>query len=95
MNFSLPLDRNENLEESQFTHVCFVCLKMIVQKELTNNQFGHGDSHALPWPGLQQAGTRPLSTNFYVIQKISFKDHVCLDKSFLDGTVFAQAFFEL
>ena len=39
---------------------------MIVQKELANNPFGHGDLHALPYPGLQQADTRPLSTNFYV-----------------------------
>ena len=54
---------------------------MIVQKELANNPFGH-DLHALPYPGLQQADTRPLSTNFYVVQKMSFKDHVCLDKSF-------------
>ena len=43
---------------------------MIVQKELANNPFGHGDLHALPYlgPGLQQADTRPLSTNFYVVQ---------------------------
>ena len=30
---------------------------MIVQKELTNNPFGHGDLHALPCLGLQQADT--------------------------------------
>ena len=45
---------------------------MIVQKELANNPFGHGDLHALPYPGLQQADARPLSTNFYVVQKMSF-----------------------
>ena len=51
----------------------FVCLfKMIVQKELANNSFGHGDLHALPCLGLQHADTRPLSTNFYIIQKMSF-----------------------
>ena len=46
---------------------------MIVQKELANNSFGHdGDLHPLPYLGLQQADTRPLSTNFYVVQKMSF-----------------------
>ena len=45
---------------------------MIVQKELANNPFGHGDLHALFYPGLQQADPRPLSTNFYVVQKMSF-----------------------
>ena len=68
---------------------------MIVQKELANNPFGHGDLHTLPCPSLQQADTGPLSTNFYVVQTISFLDHACLDKSFVDGTVFALAFFEL
>ena len=47
---------------------------MIVQKELANNPFGHGDLHVLPYPGLQQADTRPLSTNFNVVQKMSFED---------------------
>ena len=47
---------------------------MIIQKEIAK-PFGHGgDLHALPWPGLQQADTRPLlSTNFYVVQKMSLK----------------------
>ena len=52
---------------------------MIVQKpkkELANNPFEHGDLQALHVPclGLQQAAdTRSLSTNFYVIQKMSFQ----------------------
>ena len=45
---------------------------MILQKELPDNPFGHGDLQALFCPSLQQADTRPLSTNFYVIQKMSF-----------------------
>ena len=47
---------------------------MIVPKELINNNnpFGHGDLHTLPCPGLQQADTRPLSTNFYIVQNMSF-----------------------
>ena len=32
---------------------------------------------------------------FTSFRKCHFKDHVCLDKSILDGTVFALAFFEL
>ena len=70
---------------------------MIVQEELANNPIGYGDLHLLPLPcsGLQQADTGPLSGNFYIVQKMSFKDQVCLDKSFLDSTVFALAFFEL
>ena len=32
---------------------------------------------------------------FTSFRKCHFKDHVCLDKSFLDSTVFALAFFEL
>ena len=68
---------------------------MIVQKELTNNPFGHGDLHTLPClgQGLQQADKMPLSTNFYVVRKCHFKDHIFLDKSFLDGTVFAVTIF--
>ena len=42
---------------------------MIIQKELANNTFGHGDLHALPSPGLQQADTRPLATNFTSFRK--------------------------
>ena len=67
---------------------------MIVQKELANKSFGHGDLLVLPCLGLQQADTRPLSTNFNVIQKMQFlKPCISWQKSFLDGTVFAVAFF--
>ena len=55
---------------------------MIVQKELANNPFGHGDLHALPYPGLQQADTGPLSTNFYVVQKMSLETIYVLTNPF-------------
>ena len=48
------------------------CNPLIIQKELAINPFGHGDMHTLPCPGLQQADTRRLSTNFYVFQKMLF-----------------------
>ena len=57
----------------QFAQICkwmltcdyFACLFWkIVQKELTNNPFGHGDFARTTLPGLQQADTRPLSTNW-------------------------------
>ena len=73
------------------TNKLFVCFKCSFQKELTNNPFGHGDLHCtsstLPGSTVLHADTRPFSTNFNVIQK-----RPCLDKSFLDGTVFALAF---
>ena len=61
---------------------------MIVQNELANHPFGYGDLHTLPCPGLQQA-----NTTFTSFRKCHLKDHECLDKSFLDDTVFALAFF--
>ena len=42
---------------------------MIVQKELTNNPFGHGDLHILPCPGQQQADTRPAPWSSFIGQK--------------------------
>ena len=53
---------------------------MIVPEELAI--FVHGDLHALPCPGLQQADTRPLSTNFYVVQKMSLKTIYVLTNPF-------------
>ena len=46
------------------------------------------------------AGSSKLTQGHFLqtltsFRKCHFKDHVCLDKSFLDGTVFALAFFEL
>ena len=46
----------------------FVCLFVLNDrpKELANNFFGHGDLQALPCPGLQQADTKPLSSNYFI-----------------------------
>ena len=73
---------------------------MIVQNELAYNPFGHGDLHAIPCPGLQQADTRPLF-NFYKLlsrsENVILKTMCVLTNPFLDSTVFASvlAFFEL
>ena len=50
----------------------FVFMKWLSKRNWLTTHFGHGDLHPLSCLGLQQADTRPLSTNFYVIQKMSF-----------------------
>ena len=62
----------------------FVCLFVLNDrpKGTRNNPFGHSDLQALPCSGLQQADARPLSTNFYIIQKISLKTIYVLTNHF-------------
>ena len=65
---------------------------MIVQKGTPNNPFGHGDLHALPCLGLQQADTRQISTNFCVVQKMYVSLKTMALPIFLDGTLFTLNF---
>ena len=74
----------------------FVCLfKSILNKELANNPFEHGDLHALPCLSLLQAELTKcyFLQTFTSFRKCHFKDYASLVKSFLDGAVFALAFF--
>ena len=83
-----------------FLFVCLlVCLFVGVSVCLFVNEFdcnslGHGDLHALPCPGLQRGHILKTLTSF---RKCNFKEHACLDKSFLDVRVhvFALDFIEL
>ena len=68
---------------------------MIVQKEIVNNPIGHGDLHVIPCPGHSKLTQGQFLQTFKSFRKRHFKDHICLDKSFSDGTVLALAFFEL
>ena len=68
---------------------------MIIQKELANNPFGHGDLHALPIQVYSKLTQGHFLQTFTSFRKCHFEDHVCLDKSFLGSTAFALAFFEL
>ena len=56
-----------HIKTCSFRPVCLFVLNDVQFKELANNPFGRGYLHALPCPGLQEADTRPLSTNFYII----------------------------
>ena len=52
---------------------------MIIQKKHANNPFEHGDLLALPYPGILQADTRPLSYKLLRrSENVIFKDYAYL-----------------
>ena len=69
---------------------CFVCLfYMMDQKEFVNNPFWHGDMQCYLARVYNKLAQVHFQLTFTSFRKCNFKDHVCLGKSFLDGTVFA------
>ena len=78
--------------------VCLFVLKLLNDRpKETRHQpiWAWWFARTLPCPGQQQADTMPISTNFKIVQKMSFIDHTFMYMSWqilLDGTVFVLVF---